>query len=296
MPPTQNPQGNNQPNGSGPGQQPAQPQQYVPPQPEAAAPMMEPFDRNTNTTQPAYPPVPQNSNPYGQALQQPQYPPVQSGGAQPLRPYGQQFEQKEVVDDNPYDFFLNPQEAKKTKKSAVSSGGDGNGISMGKIVLVIGAMFTVVSIAAVVLFTSTKGSDPSPALIAIAKDQQEIIHVTTAAGTVLESQSLLNFAATARYTTTSAQLQYVEFLNKIGVKLKAKDLETAKFPEVDQVLTAAQTASTYDKTFKSEMDVILADYIAKLNQSRSASQTKAQSDILDKNIAEATLLQKQLAS
>ena len=280
MPPTQNPQNNNQPYVPSSGQPPAQPQQPV------AAPMMEPFDQHTNMTQPVSPPVQQQP-------QQPLPSPLQPSGAQPLRPYGQQFEQKEVVDDNPYDFFLNPSDGKKSKNSKIGSNGS---IGMGKIILVVGAMVAVIGIAAAVLISSTKGADPSPALTAIATQQQEIIHVTTAAATILESGSLQNFAATAQYGTTSAQLQYVDFLNKIGIKLEAKDLAAIKFSEVDQVLSAAQTASTYDVTFKSQMQTTLTDYLNKLKQSRAASQTKAQSDILDKNIAAAIFLQQQLGT
>lgn len=253
---------------------------------------MDPFNRHTNNTPPAYPTNPQIPTQYPQAPAQPPYPVSPTYSAPPLRPYGQQFQKKEEVDSNPYDFFLNPEESKKNKKAASITG---NSIGTGKIIIVVGAMVSVVIIAIAVLIMSTKGSDSSPALLSIANDQQEIIHVTTSAETILESQSLINFAATARYSTMSAQAQYVEFLNKIGIKVETKSLQAATFPKIDQVLSAAQTASTYDTTFRSEMQTILAEYIDKLNQARTTSTTETQKNIFDKNIESTTLLQKQLA-
>lgn len=307
MPPTQNPQDYNPPSSPANGQpQPSQPyppqQAYLPAQqpqpdqpPQVAAPMMEPFGQQSS--QPSQQPYPQTAQQaYPQTPVQ-QYNPAQasSSASQPLKPYHPEFNKPDPVDENPYDFFLNDTSGKKSKGFAAAKSG-GKGIGMGKILLVVGGMVSIVVVAAVVLISSSRGTDPSPALLAIAKDQQQIIYITTAAVPILEAQSLQNFAATAQYSTTSAQFQYVDYLKKTGIKVNQKDLTATKFPDVDKVLTAAQTASTYDTTFQTTMQTTLSGYIAKLQKSRAVSTSQSQNAIIDKNIASATLLQQQLGT
>lgn len=131
-----------------------------------------------------------------------------------------------------------------------------------RIAIVVGGLIVML-----VLFLIIKGllsgGGNTQALINVAQDQQEIIHLTTNATSNSQvglSTTNENFAVTAQASLTSAQQQLVTYLANNGHKVKDKTLNLKINTTLDQDLTTAATNSTYDSTFKQTMQNQLNNY------------------------------------
>jgi hypothetical protein len=107
------------------------------------------------------------------------------------------------------------------------------------------------------------GGGNTPALISVAQEQQEIIHLTTNATSNSQtglSTTNQNFAVTAQASLTSDQRQLITYLANNGHKVKDKTLGLKINASLDQELQTAATNSTYDNTFKQTMQTQLSEY------------------------------------
>ena len=241
-------------------------------------------------------PVQYSQQPYPAAPAQAYSPTINSNPPQPSLPSpGPTAAQNYATQPTtPYDFFLNPVDAKNNKSTLSSITQPKSGLGLGKVLLAAGFIVIVLAVVAGVFAATRKQDVTTPQLSAVAVDQQEIIHISGAASKILESSNLLNFATTALITTTSAQQEYVKYLNLRGLKISNKQLALTPFTQVDNVLSAAQTASTYDATFTTTMRTLLTDYQNKILLAVKTATTQNEVAILNKNLAAATLLQSQL--
>lgn len=218
----------------------------------------------------------------------PAYPP-QASQQPPLPPQPDGYHNPPPSDPGRYDFFLQP-EAKSARHRAGGLSG------FAKLLLGAGALVLVLVILAVVLTVSrgNKGASPT-GLTALAANQQEIIRVGTMGAGKIQSQNLKNFTSTAIASLTSDQQALVNFASRHGGTIDSRLLGSAKDPNTDRVLAAAEAASTYDATYKSAMDQMLNDYQVKLRQTGDAATVAGERELLDKDLRNARLLQQMLS-
>jgi len=157
-----------------------------------------------------------------------------------------------------YDFITNPAPEPKRGPNLLPS----NASAPMRVAIVVGGLL-VLLILFLIIKGVLSGGGNTDALINVAQDQQEIIHVTTnATGNTQTGLSTTNqnFAVTAQASLTSDQQQLITYLANNGHKVKDKTLSLKISADLDQQLQTAATNSTYDSTFKQTMQNLLSDY------------------------------------
>jgi hypothetical protein len=184
----------------------------------------------------------------------------------------------------PYDFFLEskPKPAKKRLP--------GNGSKFTTILLLAAAAFAALIVLAIVLSIFRGGQGDTPGLSSLTSNQQRIIRTSDAGLKTLESQNLINFATTAKVSTTSAQQELITYINQRGGTIDAKQLALISSPAIDQSLEAAQAAGTYDAVFTTAMQSLLSDYITNLKKIINAKPAAGERAIVEKELSAAQLL------
>lgn len=159
--------------------------------------------------------------------QQP-YAPPPSGGQQPN-----------------YDFIFNP--AKPTRPGLLN----GNSLKQRLVIAGAGLVILIIAVTAVINLLSGS-SDYFPSVLAVAQQQQEIVHLTTAVAqnpqTKLNTANA-NLAVTLQLTVGSSQHDLLSYLKNNGHKVSSNQLNQKVSTAVDQQLTTAAQAGTYDATF-----------------------------------------------
>ena len=162
-----------------------------------------------------------------------------------------------------YGFIMEPPQPQKPKFTLPGFSGSNSPIL--KIGIVLGGLLLliiVISIGKNIL----AGPGNTPALTAVAQQQQEMIHIlANGPGEKNQQQAPLSasnqiFSATAKASLTSAQQQLITYMTLNKKKINAKDLEQLANPAIDQQLTTAASDSTYDSTFKQVMQTQLTKY------------------------------------
>ncbi len=276
MPPTNNPLVPGPTSSLGP--QPPQPDHLpvVPPTP-AESPAEQPPTPAGQLPRPLTPqlqPLQQQPRPYQEAqpTQAPQYP-APDGTTKPTA--------------GRYDFFLDPEKPKKSLKPAIDS-------TFKKILILAGGFILVLIIASVMLSISRSNKSATATLSTLVTTQQNIINTTDAALPSLGSTSLVNFATTAKITTASDQKQLIAYIAERGVKYDPKTLEKFTDPKVDEALSSAAAAGTYDSTFRKVMQTMLTDYSTSLQQIHDSSTIDSERVIIQKDLEAVKLLQQML--
>lgn len=166
-----------------------------------------------------------------------------------------------------FDFIVNPDKP-VTKRAALP----GANSLLGRVVLVAVGIIILV-IAFNIVKTLVSGSSNLPSMVTVAQDQQELVHLATAAA---QQQNLSvtdkNFIATAQLSLASAQSKLLAYLKTNKAKVTAKVLNLKVSAATDSQLTAAQTAATYGQTLHDIMKAKLNGYATDLK--RSYQQTK----------------------
>lgn len=188
---------------------------------------------------------------------------------------------------DPYGFFMEP--PKPQKPSLLG----GNSIKQ-KILLFGGAAVILILILTVVAALMSGNKQEPLALLAVAQRQQEVIRLAEHGMKNTKVTTLQNFATTTKVSVTSAQKAVLAELQRQGVKPKTKVLEMSKNVQTDQAFQTAIAANTYDTTFASTMQTELDTYHARLEDAASVAVTKTELAILQKQIKDTELLQKQL--
>lgn len=156
-----------------------------------------------------------------------------------------------------YEFITNPGQPPRRRFNLLPSGA---GLPLR--IAIVGGALLVLLILFVIIKGLVSGGGNTDALVNVARQQQQIIHLvdnTDQQQTPLSAANQ-NFAVTAQATLTSAQSQLVTYLANNGHKVKPKTLELTVSATLDEQLKTAAGNSTYNATFKEIMQNQLQDY------------------------------------
>lgn len=137
------------------------------------------------------------------------------------------------------------------------------------------------------------------AMINIAADQTEILHLlnntvnSPVPGQTL-SASNQDFVGTGILSMTDQQTSFMTFLANYGVKPSPVQLNAKISTSLDNQLTAAGAASTYDQTFTQIMENQLSSYMADLSYAYKTTSIPQGRTLLQKDYIGAKLLLRQL--
>jgi len=108
---------------------------------------------------------------------------------------------------------------------------------------------------------SSGGGVDTAAMLTVAADQQELVHLVT---NVYQkphlSSTTINSSVTIQLTATDSQRKLLAYLKQNGTKTNVKELATKANPTLDTALTAAQTNGTFDQTYQTIMKSQLNTY------------------------------------
>ncbi|HVV25515.1 MAG TPA: hypothetical protein VHC21_00575 [Candidatus Saccharimonadales bacterium] len=191
-----------------------------------------------------------------------------------------------------YDFITNPSAPPRRGPNLLPS----NASTPMRLVVVVGGLL-VLLILFLILKGLLSGGGNTEALINVAQDQQQIIHLTTNATSNSQvglSTTNENFAVTAQASLTSAQQQLITYLATNGHKVKTKTLSLKISSSLDQELQTAATNSTYDSTFKQTMQNQLSSYQQALRTAYAQTKGPKGRQLLSDQFNAAQLLLQQL--
>ncbi|HVV66445.1 MAG TPA: hypothetical protein VHB72_00010 [Candidatus Saccharimonadales bacterium] len=189
-----------------------------------------------------------------QPMPQPQQPgPVTPQAPQPGQP---------AVQPNEYAFIMEPAKPPRQKLNLIPAGS-----SLPIRIAVVGGGIIIL----IILFTVIKGLVTTPpfdttAMIGLAQDQQEMIHITSQAlqqskqQQAALSQNTMNFAVTAQASLSSDQNQTLTYLKNNGKKVKSGTLNQKVSATTDSQLSTAASNSTFESTYVQLMETELKNY------------------------------------
>lgn len=186
---------------------------------------------------------------------------------------------------NPYDFIVNP--ARPPKKRLGLGGLDP---MITKILFVLGILFVIIAIVALIVnLTGPKRIDTGE-LISLAQTQEELIRVADAGNASAVQQTTKNLAITTQFALKTQQAQLLDNLAKQGITVKSKQLGLKQDASVDLKLKEAQQTSTFDVTFSQILEDELRSYAKTVNALYDKTQSESQRDMFSGNYTQAQLL------
>lgn len=188
-----------------------------------------------------------------------------------------------------YDFIMNPQ---KPSRSGFNFSGTGLGMRLA----IAGGGFVVLLIIISIAINLFKGSDGSkPALLAVAQQQQALIHLTTGLSSQQGiSQANLNAGVTINLSVGSEQKALFTYLTKNGYKITLQQVNLGIKPQLDTQLQTAQAAGTYNSTFQSVVGQQLDNYNTLLKRAYQTVKGPKGRALLTQDFNEVTILKQQL--
>lgn len=189
-----------------------------------------------------------------------------------------------------YDFIINPEQPGRRRPSL-------GGGSMLSRILIVGVGLIILITAFSIIKGVLGGGGNKAAMLHVAQDQQEIIHLTTPAIQIPNiSTANKDFAVSANLVVTSQQSQLVTYLQKQHQKIPLSQLNLKVSPTLDTSLKMAAASSTYDQTFKDIMNSQLTDYESALKLAYSQTTGPIGRTLIKEAYNSATLLQQQLTA
>ena len=186
-----------------------------------------------------------------------------------------------------YDFIVNP--TPPPRRPVLG------GSSMLSRILIAGVGLIILIVAFSVIKGLLSGGGNQAAMLHVVQDQQEIIHLTTAAVQVQSiSTTNKNFAVTANLVATSQKSQLLAYLQTQHQKVSAAQVNLKLNSSLDTSLTTAIAANTYDQTFSDIMNSQLTDYEAALQLAYKQTPGAHGRKLLTDDYNSAKLLQLQL--
>lgn len=200
----------------------------------------------------------------------------------------QQVPTQEFSPEQAYDFITNPPAQPRNRFSLGSS-------SLAVRIMLFSGGLLVLLVGFVVIKNVLSGSSSLPGIVTVAQDQQAILHVLDGAGQQNDlSSSSQNFIATANLTLNSSQSDTIGYLSKNGHKLNKKEIGLKISSSTDAQLQSAQTAGTYDSTFKQVMTAKLNAYVTDLQSAYTQTDGPVGQSLLSDQYDQAKLLLIQL--
>ncbi|HEX4774533.1 MAG TPA: hypothetical protein VH234_03370 [Candidatus Saccharimonadales bacterium] len=222
------------------------------------------------------------------------YPPVQPPVQQPGQSYPPPLPNQPGAEQPPhpnYDFIVNPPAAPKKPLAPLLSGSTSTIKRAG--IFVIGLLVLIIIVA---VFKNLLAGHPKlDSMVTVAQDQQELIHIATNAN---QQQNLAgadqNLMATVQLSVNSAQSQIMTYFSSNNFKVTAKTLNLGVKGSIDQQLTNAATAGTYDQTLQDVMKSQLNSYLGNLQQAYNHITGSKGRALLKSDYHQAQLLQNEL--
>jgi hypothetical protein len=188
-----------------------------------------------------------------------------------------------------YDFITNPQQYKP--KRSLPTGG-----SKLSRILVVAVGLIILIIAFTVIKGLVSGGGNKAALLHVAQNQQELIHLSTAAAQLQTiSADNKNFALTTQLVLTSQKGQLLAYLKQQKQKIDVKQLNLKVSATLDTQLANAAASSTYDATFADVMKSQLIAYQSALKVAYSQTAGANGRKLLNEDYTSARLLLQQLS-
>jgi hypothetical protein len=189
-----------------------------------------------------------------------------------------------------YGFITNPPAA--SKRSLLKLPG---GSLPKRLLFAIGGLLILVILFSIIKSVIGGSTDFTP-FIAVAQDQQELIHLSTNAAQQQSTDTTTqNSAITAQLSLTSAQTQLLAYLKGNHQGVSAKVLNADVSTSLDSQLTTAAGNSTYDQTFQQIMQNQLTSYEQALSHAYNGAGPNGKK-LLHNDYVGAQLLAKQLSS
>ncbi len=190
-----------------------------------------------------------------------------------------------------YSFITNPQQPKRP-----SLFNFGAGSKTLRIAVVLGGFFLLL-----ILFIGFKNilsssNKSTPALVSIAQDQQELIHLAQNGTQNAVGSTTKNFSQTAALSLQSEKQQLLVYLKGNGRKVGTGELNLNVSKATDSQLTAAVSASNFDPTFTSLMKTKLTAYQQALKTAYGLEKGPKGRALLNDDYAASQLLLQQLGS
>lgn len=188
-----------------------------------------------------------------------------------------------------YDFIMNPGSAAQPKSSLPGAN------SMLMRVAVVSVIIIVLLVGFSFVKSLLSGSTDLTPYVTVAQDQQALIHLTTNALTQPDiSATNKTFSATTQLTVTSSQSQLFKYLTNNKKKLASKQLNLKVSSATDTQLATAESATTFNTTYKQVMQTELNTYMNDLKAAYQQSSGKKGRALLSSDFDQAQLLANQL--
>jgi hypothetical protein len=197
-----------------------------------------------------------------------------------------------------YEFMAEPKKSSRQLWKIPTAGTSGAKSLPKRLAILSGGLLVLVILFIVVKNLIGGGPGFAP-FVAVAQDQQEIVHLTGSATTGTQSQALSmadqNFAATTSLSVASAQAGLITYLSNNSYKIATKQLSLKVSTSLDTQLTNAQAAGTYDQTFQQIMQTQLNNYSSDLQLAYKSAGPKGKT-LLNGDYQQLKLLVQQLGS
>jgi hypothetical protein len=194
------------------------------------------------------------------------------------------------VQPHEYEFITNPGKPPRGPANLLPSGA-----SLPIRIAIVAGGLLVLLIIFVIIKGLLSGGGNADALVTVAQDQQQIVHLTTKANEQTGLSTInQNFAVTAQATVTSAQTQLITYLKTNGQKVGIKTLNLKVSTTLDEELKTAASNSTYNSTFKETMQSQLNDYQQALRTAYNQTKGPKGRKLLSDQFNGAQLLKQQL--
>lgn len=189
---------------------------------------------------------------------------------------------------NPYEFILNPEQPKKSKKV-----GMGDSFIRTIIFVVLGVVaFFIIAAIVINALAPKKLSDKD--LIGLAQTQAEMIRISNQAASQATRQTTRNLATTVQYTMSTQQKQVLEILGGMGVEVAQKELALKQDATTDQRFATAKATSTYDQTYTDIIQTQLTGYATTLKSLTEIASSKKDRDRMSDYYQQTQLLISQI--
>jgi len=204
-------------------------------------------------------------------------------------PYDPTLNQNATPQPHDYSFILNPE--KPTRKRGLPGSSSSMLVRIG---IVAGGLLILLIIFSI-LKSALAGHPNTTGFITAAQEQQELIHLSTNASQQTGlSTTNLNSALTTQLSLTSGQHDILAYLQNNHVKVKTKLLNLQVSKTLDEQLTTAAAASTYNQTFHDVMKSKLTAYALTLKQTYAHTKGPKGRALLSQQYDAAQLLLQQL--
>jgi hypothetical protein len=190
---------------------------------------------------------------------------------------------------NPYEFIMQPN-SKKTKLSL-------GGASMFRKIALVASGAILLIIVGAVAFSALGPKSSTPALLAVAQQQQEIMRIATDASRKVDSQDVSNLVVNTNLTLITNQTKLLSYLaTKANTKPNVKTLALGHDAKTDELLKAAASAGSYDRVVAQTLQEQLISYQSLAQTAYEQTKSASAKALLQQDFNDAKALLEQAES